>query len=149
MYEIRQATVTDWPLIESFINDCYGVGAYYKREARWSWQFVNTPYKDQETGSVPVWIALHDGNVIGQIALQPARMRIEGSLLPAGWIVDVMVRPGYRGSGLAQNIHDAIKATGQTLFTLTMADATRRIAERAGCLTLGQVHQMVDRKSVV
>lgn len=143
MYEIRQATVADWPLIESFINDCYGAGAYYKREARWSWQFVNTPYKNQEASVVPVWIALHNGNVIGQMALQPAQMRIEGTLEPAGWIVDVMIRHGYRGIGLGHRIHDAIKATGQTLFTLTMAEATRRIAVRADCLTLGPVHQMV------
>ena len=146
MYEIRQATVADWPLLDIFIRSCYGADAHYKRAVRWRWQFIDTPY-GSGGHAAPVWIALHEGHVVGQIALQPAEVRIEGTLHGASWIVDVMVDPAHRGVGLGHQIHDAIKATGQTLFTLTMAEATRRIAMRAGCITLGSVNQMVRVQS--
>ncbi|WP_428425461.1 GNAT family N-acetyltransferase [Pararhizobium sp.] len=141
MYEIRQARLGDWPLIKPFINVCYGASAHYKQESRWRWQFVDNPYAKEAGGLVPVWIAVHDGQVVGQIALQAGRMWIDGSAYPADWVVDVMVHPDHRGGGLGHKIHDAIRASGRTLVTLTMADATRRISERAGCITLGPVYQ--------
>lgn len=142
-YEVRQARIDDWPLISSFITRCYGRSAAYKQEERWRWQFLDAPDADEAEGMVPVWIALNGGEVAGQIALQPARYWLEGAPHPAGWIVDVMIAPEHRGVGLGHRIHDAIKASGRVLFTLTMAEATRRIAEKAGCVTLNPVHQMV------
>ena len=104
---------------------------------------MDSPYRNRESDDVPVWIAIHQGEVIGQMALQLAQLTIDGTPEPAGWIVDVMIHADHRGQGLGHKIHDAIKATGTTLVTLTMAAATRRIAERAGCVTLGAVHQMI------
>ncbi len=54
-----------------------------------------------------------------------------------------MVGPEHRGCGLGHRIHAAMRDAGHTLVTLTMADATRRIAEKAGCVTLGPVEQLV------
>jgi hypothetical protein len=133
----------DWPAISSFINDCYGDASPYKGHARWQWQFVDTPYDPIGDTPVSVWIALHGDRVAGQLAIQPGRMMLEGAPEPAGWIVDVMIRPEYRGYGLGHRIHDAIVASGATVVTLTMALATRKIAERAGAVTLGPVYQMV------
>lgn len=145
--EIRQARPDDWPAIASFIDDCYGPEATFKNGPRWRWQFIDTPYSVDPT-DVPVWIAVADGKVLGQIALQPARMFLEGEACSAGWIVDVMIRPEQRGSGLGHRIHDAMVASGRTLVTLTMAPATRRIADKAGAVTLGPVLQMVRPRSL-
>jgi len=141
--EIRQARLEDWPAIEAFLRDCYGASAPFKAGPRWRWQFVDTPYPPPGDTPVAVWIALQGGQVVGQLAVQPGRMFLQGEPWPAGWIVDVMVRPEFRGQGLGHRIHDVIVASGVTLVTLTMALATRRIAERAGAITLGPVLQMV------
>lgn len=133
----------DWPALRDFICDCYGSSAPFKSGMRWRWQFVDTPYGPPAGGQPPVWVAVDGARVVGQIALQPARMFIDGQEETAGWIVDVMIRPEYRGLGLGHRIHDAMVASGQTLVTLTMAEATRRIAERAGAITLGPVYQMI------
>jgi GNAT superfamily N-acetyltransferase len=140
--EVRQAHPDDWPAIAEFIDHCYGPEAPFKNGPRWRWQFLDTPYSD-DPADVPVWIAVADGVVVGQIALQPARMFLEGEAYPAGWIVDVMIRPEHRGSGLGHRIHDEMVNSGRTLVTLTMAPATRRIADRAGAATLAPVLQMV------
>lgn len=142
-YEIRQATVKDWAAIADFIARTYGSGAHFKRRERWDWQFRNSPFGQDSAENVPVWIALTGGEVVGQVALQPGRLWVNGEALPAGWIVDVMVDERHRGKGLSHKITSAMVQTGRTLVTLTMAAATRRMMERAGCITLPPVKQMV------
>ncbi|MDB5454164.1 MAG: family N-acetyltransferase [Caulobacteraceae bacterium] len=131
----------------AFIADCYGPAAPFKGERRWRWQFLETPYPDGEADP-PVWVALDGDSVVGQIALQPAAMSIDGVEAPAGWIVDVMIRPEHRGLGLAHRIHEAMIESGQTLVTLTMAPATRRVAERAGAVTLPPAYTMLRSRSL-
>ena len=142
-YEVRQARLEDWPAIARFIAITYGAQAPYKQRARWDWAFLHNPFNQDSDGRVPVWIALHRGEVAGQIALQPGRIWLRGVSYEAGWIVDVMVHPEHRGRGVGHLIQQAMKATGRTLVTLTMAEATRRMAEKAGCITLAPVRQMV------
>ncbi len=88
-----------------------------------------------------MWIALEDGRVVGQIAVQEALLQVEDQTFPAGWIVDVMVLPSHRGGGLGGRIYEAVAEDVDILVTLTMAEPTRRMAERLGCITLGDVRQ--------
>ena len=90
---------------------------------------------------MPVWIALDGDHVVGQIAVQPACLQVQEDTHRAGWIVDVMVLPSHRGQGLGHQLYQAVARDVNILVTLTMADATRRMAERLGCITLGAVHQ--------
>jgi GNAT superfamily N-acetyltransferase len=146
LVEIRQASFDDLEQIDKFISDCYGIGAAYKRQPRIKWQFVDNPFQnrdDSNSSQLPIWIAVDRNRVVGEIALQPARARLESDLIDTNWVVDVMVHPEFRGKGLGHAIHDAICSTGKSLLTLTMAAATRRIAEKANCVTLGPVNQMV------
>lgn len=140
---IRRAVLNDWPAIEVFISKTYGADAEFKGRNRWYWQFVNNPLCQDCDHAPSVWIAEHGGQVVGQIAVQDGTMLLNGKKLPAGWIVDVMVDPEFRGLGLAHKIHDAVMRDRQNLFTLTMAPATRRVAERAGCVTLGDVRSFI------
>ncbi|MCA0245241.1 MAG: GNAT family N-acetyltransferase [Proteobacteria bacterium] len=143
MYHIRQATIQDWPSIRDFINRTYGSSARYKDYPRWHWQFCDTPYQREPDDYMPVWIALQGDRVVGQIALQPSLLRLGMEVIPASWIVDVMVDQAHRGRGLGRRINDAVVASGRLLITLTMAPATRSIMEAADCVTLPPVQQMV------
>jgi GNAT superfamily N-acetyltransferase len=138
---VRQAALGDRPAITRFLWEAYGTRASYKVDDRWMWQFVRNPYRRETNGRAPVWVALDGERVIGQIAVQPARLRLGDETVDAGWIVDVMILPEHRGGGLGHRLHDGVTAGTDVLVTLTMAPATRRIAERAGALTLGEVHQ--------
>ena len=64
-----------------------------------------------------------------------------GQAYKAGWIVDVMILPSFRGCGLGHRLYGAIAETGLALFTLTMAPATRRMAEKRGAITLPVTYQ--------
>lgn len=140
---VRRATLDDCQAIQAFIARNYGSMAPYKGPHRWQWQFLDNPRRIACGDYVPVWIAedTATARVVGQIAVQEGRLHIRGAEHNAGWIVDVMVDPDYRGQGLGHRIHSAVAHDMTTLVTLTMAPATRRIADRHGCVTLGSVYQ--------
>jgi hypothetical protein len=139
---VRQARSSDRPALAAFIEDAYADRARYKGERRWSWQFDRNPFAERVDGHLPVWIAVDGDRVVGQIAVQPALVQVEDRAHGAGWIVDVMVLPAYRGGGLGHRIHDHVVQDVPLVVTLTMAPATRRMGERAGCITLGRVQQL-------
>lgn len=141
--EIRRAREADAAAIQAFIGRTYGDAAPYKGSDRWRWQFVDNPFRPSADAGPAVWIAVCRGEVVGQIAVQDGHLWMAGQLLPAGWIVDVMIRSDWRGQGLGHRIHAAVMAEREILVTLTMAMATRRIAERAGCITLGPTGQYI------
>ncbi len=139
---VRRARVTDRPMIDAFIAATYEELVPFKLGDRFDWQFIRNPLRSSD--ALPYWIAIDEdrGLVAGAIAVQEGRLVAHQREHAAGWIVDVMVHPAYRGLGLGHRIHAAVAADVTTLVTLTMAPATRRIAERHGCVTLGPVFQV-------
>jgi GNAT superfamily N-acetyltransferase len=136
---VRRARLTDYPAIGAFLREAYGELAPFKEGRRWAWQFVDNPYAKREDNDVPVWIAETDGRVVGQIAVQKGALKLDGATHPAGWIVDVIILPAYRGLGLGHQLLAAVARECPILVTLTMAAATRRLTERLGAVGLGEV----------
>ena len=84
-----------------------------------------------------------DGDrVVGQIAVQKALLQVEGKTFEAGWAVDIMILASHRGAGIGHRLHEAVAGDVDILMSLTMAEASRRMAEREGCVTLADVHQL-------
>ncbi len=142
-FTTRRATSADEPLIQRFIEETYGPTAPFKGKQRSYWQFVENPFRPNDEIDPTIWIAVSENKVVGQIAVQDGQLHVNGDDRPAGWIVDVMVHPNFRGLGLGHRIHDTVVLERSTLVTLTMAPATRRIAERAGCVTLPPTRLLV------
>jgi hypothetical protein len=136
--DVRRAVVGDWDRIQSFTDDTYGPLAKFKRWPRAKWQFLENPHAGAVAGVLPMWVAVDGGTVVGAIGVQMASLRLRGATFPAGWVVDVMIRSSHRGRGLGHRIYRAVADEVPVLVTLTMAEATRRMAERAGCITLGE-----------
>lgn len=139
---VRKASRSDRPAIAKFIEDAYGVRAQYKAAPRWTWQFIDNPYGRRQANEVPVWIAVDGDRVVGQIAVQKALLEVEGRTFEAGWAVDIMILPGHRGAGVGSRLHELVASDVDILMSLKMAPASRRMAEREGCLTLAQVNQL-------
>jgi GNAT superfamily N-acetyltransferase len=138
---VRQAQTTDRSAIAEFLTSAYGEKAPYKVERRWAWQFLRNPFYDTTDGRMPIWVAVDGERVVGQIAVQAGGLQIAERQVEAGWIVDVMILSDYRGGGIGHRLHAGAAEHVPVLVTLTMAPATRRIAERAGAITLGPVQQ--------
>jgi len=140
---VRRARASDYDAIARFIELAYDDLAQYKGADRWRWQFLDTPFRAAPDSDPTVWISLDDGSVVGAIGVQETEVYLAGRILRGGWIVDVMILESHRGQGLGHTLHDAVAAEVPILLTLTMAVATRRMAERAGCVTLGPVRLFV------
>jgi GNAT superfamily N-acetyltransferase len=138
---VRQACIEDYPAISNFIREACGPLAVYKGEDRWRWQFIENPAAMRRGNEVPVWIALDGTRVVGQIAIQRTWLNAGMRQYEGGWIVDVIIFPSYRGLGLGHLLYSAVVESGLVLVTLTMAMATRRMAERLGAITLPVMHQ--------
>jgi GNAT superfamily N-acetyltransferase len=139
--EIRRATRADQTAIGTFIASAYGDLAPYKGPARWAWQFLENPFCLPTDDGIPVWIAVDDAAVVGQIAVQSAEFKLGSAIHSGGWIVDVMIDPVYRGKGLGHLLQEAVYRDFPLALTLTMAQATRRMAERLGAISFGPVWQ--------
>ena len=138
---IRRADPADLPAIQAFLRQAYGPLAAYKAEPRWAWQFADNPVHLFDDATLPVWIALAGHEVVGQIAVQATRFLIGDVTVRGGWIVDVMVLPAFRGFSLGHRLYDAVARDVPLLMMLTMAPATRRMAARAGAVTLNAAAQ--------
>ena len=139
--EVRRARLADLPAIQQFIRLAYEDLAPFKAKDRWRWQFLDNPFVPPAEGQMPVWIACDEDEVVGQIAVQGTDLQVNGRLHRAGWIVDVMILPAWRGRGLGHRLHAAVADNVPVLLTLTMAPATRRMAEQGGAITLGPTRQ--------
>ena len=139
--EVRQATADDYQKISRFIHDAYQELAQFKAYNRWRWQFLDNPSQDSDNGRPSVWIAVQDDRIVGQIAVQRCGLRAGAKSFAAGWIVDVMVLPEFRGLGLGHRLYEAASESNLVLVTLTMAPATRQMAERLGAISLPAVSE--------
>ena len=139
---VRRASRSDQPAIATFIKDAYGTRAEYKATPRWTWQFIDNPFGRREGDELPIWVALDGDRVVGQIAVQNALLQVDGKTFEAGWAVDIMILRSHRGAGIGHRLHEAVVGDVDILMALTMAQASRRMAEREGCVTLADVHQL-------
>jgi GNAT superfamily N-acetyltransferase len=139
---VRKATRSDRPAIARFIEEAYGARAPYKATPHWMWQFVDNPFWHPRGDELPVWIAVDGDRVVGQIAVQNALLQVQGATVEVGWAVDIMILRSHRGAGIGHRLHDTVASNVEILMSLSMADASRRMAERHGCLTLAAVRQL-------
>ena len=139
---VRRASRSDRPAIAKFIEDAYGARAQYKATERWTWQFIDNPFGCRQGDEVPVWVALDGDRVVGQIAVQKALLQVDGKTFEAGWAVDINILQSHRGAGIGHRLHDTVAGDVDILMALTMAEASRRMAERHTCITLPDVHQL-------
>jgi GNAT superfamily N-acetyltransferase len=139
---VRKATRSDRPAIARFIEEAYGARAQYKATPHWNWQFIDNPFGRQQGDEVPVWVAMDRDRVVGQIAVQHALLHVEGKTFDVGWAVDIMILRSHRGAGIGHRLHEAVATNVDILMSLSMAEASRRMAERHGCVTLAEVRQL-------
>jgi GNAT superfamily N-acetyltransferase len=139
---VRKASRSDRPAIARFIEDAYGARAQYKATPRWTWQFIDNPFGRPQGDEIPIWVAVDGDRVVGQIAVQKALLQVEGKTFEAGWAVDIMILRSHRGAGIGHRLHDAVASDVDILMALTMAQASRRMAERQGRLALAEVRQL-------
>lgn len=142
----RRAEEGDSRVLEEFVEAHYGVQARFKGARRRCWQHERNPSRifmlDGGAGRLPIELALLEGKIVGQIAVQLGALRCRGALLPFGWGLDFMVDPACRGRGIGEVLYRRMSMLAPLVLVLTMAPATRRIAHRVGAREFGSLDHM-------
>lgn len=77
----------------------------------WRWM-----YKDNPAGTGKIWLAEHDGRIVGQYAIVPVRVKIGSKVILSSQSLDTMTHPDYRRQGmfetLAKKVYDEARNEG-------------------------------------
>jgi len=91
------------PATESEIPQILALRKSVDREMWWEDEsFVRWRYftRHTESGQIPYWVFVKDGEVVGACGLEPITLVVDGSAMPAVRTLDIMVRPDLDGLGL-------------------------------------------------
>lgn len=135
---IRRAKIDDKPAIFTFLDKAYGENARYKYPERWEWQFVNNPYKP--SSDLPVWIAVtEEGKIVGQSCAMYEPINVRDKTLLIAWALDAIVLPEFRGLNLGFETLRTNCVSNELWAGLSMAESSRHILTKLGCLPIDKV----------
>ncbi|MFA5374643.1 MAG: GNAT family N-acetyltransferase [Dehalococcoidia bacterium] len=69
----------------------------------WKWQFLDNP-----SGPAIIWLAIADGNVVGQYALALQRLKIGDEIVLGSYGLDEMTHHDYRGRGIITTLAEQV-----------------------------------------
>lgn len=141
---IRQARLDDRHAIQEFIDNNYAQGAqkraHYKNPDWWEWQYIKNPYKNERAEFLPIWLAIADGRIVGQVCAIPTKAKVGDSYYDLGWGCDFIVNKEFRGLGIGWKVHKAYAEQFQIAGGLSMSSSTRHILNKFPSVSLGPVH---------
>jgi hypothetical protein len=141
---IRQATKEDKGSIWRFLDHAYGAGpkgtAQFKYPDRWKWQFLDNPFVDETGDKLPIWLAIKNNEVLGQMCALPALMKIGDQTYNGGWGCDFIVSPKSRGEGIGYKLTEIYNKHFQVGVGIGMAESTRRIWEKFSRVPLNPLY---------
>jgi len=124
---IRQASIDDKKAIWDFITVAYEKTAQYKIPDRWNWEYLKNPFVDNSKTELPIFIALKNGHIVGQICAILCHMKIGEEICQVAATGDLIVLPECRGEGIAQALVQAAMEYYNIHIAIFCHDITRRI----------------------
>jgi GNAT superfamily N-acetyltransferase len=121
----------------SFLREAYGGTPAPKFPERWLWEFERNPFLPTE--ELPVWVALDGDRIIGQLPLLFSRYKVGDATEKLGSMVDYVVLPEARGTGVGHALVDALQAENKSLVSCWVAEAAKKIFVRHGIETHPQL----------
>ncbi len=100
--EISRRGAADHEALEDLYVDVFGAEAAEENRARWKWQYDDSPNCPEE--GPEIWVAKEDGEILGQYASMPVRLKVTNRILKASWGMDVMVRPDLQRKGVGSRL---------------------------------------------
>jgi GNAT superfamily N-acetyltransferase len=141
---IRQATRKDMELIGEFLKRAYGTGqtgtSQYKFPGRWHWLYIDNPLISEADDKIPIWLAIRDNTIVGQMCGLPAEIKIGDQVYRGGWGFDFIVSQECRGQGIGHKLTQEFYQHYQAGIGLSMANSTRRIWKGFNHVPLKPMH---------
>jgi GNAT superfamily N-acetyltransferase len=92
----------DQPALERMYAEVFGAEEARLNRERWRWQYEDNPHCPDE--GPEIWVAKENGDVLGQYATMPVRLKVRDRIVRASWGMDVMVRPSIQRKGIGSRL---------------------------------------------
>lgn len=102
---VKQMDVSEKDKVLAFLKTAYADNPRQSDPDFWDWHFVKSPHADAQ--KMPVWLAKSGERIAGQLAAIPVKLQVATEIVPAIWILDMIVDPDFRRQGLAKRLVNA------------------------------------------
>ncbi len=95
----------DEEALERMYAEVFGAEAARLNRSRWQWQYHENPHCPAE--GPEIWVAKEGkegGEVLGQYASMPVRLKVKDQIVRASWGMDVMVRSSLQRKGVGSRL---------------------------------------------
>ncbi len=100
--EIKQFELHEKTALLNFLRIAYADNPRMSDVHFWDWHFLENPHV--EADNLPIWIAVNNHEIVGQLAATPVKLKVGNAEKPAMWILDLIVRPDFRRRGLGKKL---------------------------------------------
>jgi GNAT superfamily N-acetyltransferase len=127
----------DRDALERMYADVFGREALDRSRERWAWQYDKNPHCPPE--GPEIWVAKQDGEILGQYASMPVRLKVKDRTLKASWGMDVMVRPNLQGKGIGSRLFEYWEDHVEAPLGLGLSLASYKLFQKLGWHDVGPV----------
>jgi hypothetical protein len=104
--QIKQFQFSEKEALFSFLREVYADNARQSDSNFWHWHYCESPFSSED--NIPLWVAKHGDEIVGQLGAIPVEINIDGKTQRAVWILDLIIRIDFRRHGLAKKLVLAI-----------------------------------------
>jgi len=134
---VSRCTDAELDELQVFQRRVYGDASPVLDPERARWLFGRNPAVSP--GELAIWIARHNGAIVGTHASIPVRLELGDQECQAQSGVDVLADPAWRGKGVMDPLVAAVVAGYRVWCLLGMTEEGYRFALRLGSVPLGTV----------
>jgi len=92
----------DQAALDRMYSEIFGAEEARLNRERWQWQYQENPHCPEE--GPEIWIAKEAGEVLGQYATMPVRLKVKEHVVRGSWGMDVMVRSSIQRKGIGSRL---------------------------------------------
>jgi GNAT superfamily N-acetyltransferase len=127
----------DREALERMYAEVFGREALERSRERWLWQYEKNPHCPPE--GPEIWVAKEDGEILGQYASMPVRLKVKDRMLKASWGMDVMVKPDLQGKGVGSRLFKYWEDHVEAPLGLGLSLASYKLFQKLGWHDVGPV----------
>lgn len=130
-------------------EETFGQNLTEGSRARWRWQYRDNPATAPE--GPEIWVALENGQVLGQYASMPVRLHWGGREVRSSWGMDVFLRPEARGKGIGAQLFSAWSDHVEVALGLGLTPSSYGLFQKLRYQDVGPVpfyQKVLDAKAV-
>jgi GNAT superfamily N-acetyltransferase len=127
----------DREALERMYVGVFGQAALDRSRERWIWQYDKNPHCPPE--GPEIWVAKEGGEILGQYASMPVRLKVKDRMLKASWGMDVMVKPNLQGKGVGTKLFKYWEEHVEAPLGLGLSLSSYKLFQKLGWHDVGPV----------